>query len=331
MREMSALFAGLWAVAGLATAAQARQVEFVSPHPVPHKFGGGFCTIEVPHVHNYPPEDPRMYREAHGKYYFVGDPTPFGYEGPRYVYYGAHPVAEAEARLGHPVFCYIKGPHFHWYRPPHRAHFEFSGGAYWYVGAFPRVYYDQRPRFAAINEAYAPVLYTRPVVDVAVAPLAVRAHVSLGGPGWSAHAIATGPPVPVPVPAPPPPAPAVQVEVGIHLGDPAVVVEHPHGSPPIRHDRGRHEGWRNRPSPKPRRSGDRPSRFVVGPAPVRKPLLQRRRSPAPTSRAAPAPRSASAPAPARKAATAPRLQAPGPARGPAAPAGHSQKDDRPRR
>jgi hypothetical protein len=104
---------------------------------VPRKFGGGFCYIEVPHVHNYPPADPRMFRESNGQYYFVGDPAPFDYDGPRYSYYGAHPVAEAEVRLGHPIYCYIKGPHYHWYQPPPQAQFELSGGAYWYVGNFP--------------------------------------------------------------------------------------------------------------------------------------------------------------------------------------------------
>ena len=96
MRKICALIAGLVAVAAFSAAAQARTVEFVSQHPVPHKFGGGFCYIDVPHVHNYGPEDPRMYREANGQHYFVGDPAPFAYDGPRYSYYGAHPVAEAD-------------------------------------------------------------------------------------------------------------------------------------------------------------------------------------------------------------------------------------------
>jgi hypothetical protein len=171
-----------------------------------------------------------------------------------------------------------------------------TGGAYWYVGAFPQVYYQERPRYAVINEAYAPILYTRPVVDVAVAPPMVRAHISLGGPGWAAHAFVGGPPVPV-VPAPVAP---VQVGVGINVGGPPAVIyeERRH------HDHGRHEGWRNHPYAEGRRG--RPARFVAAPAPVRAPLLDHRRGHAPVPHVAPTPRPAG-PAPMARG-PAPRLQ-----------------------
>lgn len=281
MRGICALIVGLLAVAFGAGDAHAKQVEFVSPHPVPHKYGGGFCYIDVPHVHNYAPSDPRLFREHQGRLYFVGDPTPFGYDGPRYSYYGAHPVVDVEVHFGHPIYCYIKGPHVHWYPPPARAQFQWSGGAYWYVGAFPRTYYDERPRHAVINEAYAPVLYTRPVVDVAAAPPMVRAHIALGGPGWGAHAVVAGPPVPVLVP--PPPAP-LQVGVGINIGGPSVVIE-PHPVHGHHHGHGRHEGWRKHPD----RHRGPPARYIATPAPVQKPLLQRRPGRAPAPRLAPAP------------------------------------------
>jgi hypothetical protein len=315
MRKICALIAGLVAVAAFSAAAQARTVEFVSQHPVPHKFGGGFCYIDVPHVHNYGPEDPRMYREANGQHYFVGDPAPFAYDGPRYSYYGAHPVAEAEVRFGHPVYCYIKGPHYHWYQPPPQAQFQLTGGAYWYVGNFPPAYYDERPRYAAINEAYAPMPYARPVVDVAVAPPMVRAEISFGGPGWAARAVVGGPPVPF-VPPPPLPGPPVQIGVGINLGGPPAVVERREVyDGRYRHDHGRHEGWREHPRFEERHG--HPARFIAGPAPVREPLLQRGRAPAPMSRAAPAPRSAPRPAqaPIQRAAPAPRLQPAAPTTG----------------
>jgi len=287
MRGTCALVAGLLAVTISSNRALAKHVEFVSPHPVPHKFGGGFCTIDVPHIHNYPPGDPRLYREDHGRLYFVGDPAPFGYEGPRYSFYGAHPVVDAELHFGYPVYCYLKGPHYHWYQPPAQAQFQSSGGAYWYVGAFPRAYYDERPRHAVINEAYAPVLYARPVVDVAVAPPMVHAEIALGGPGWAAHAVVGGPPVPVLIP-PSPPVP-VPVGVGINIGGPPVVVEtrdaHYH-----HHDHGRHEGWRNPPERHPRP----PARYIAAPAPVRQPLLQRRPGRTPAPRLAPAPRASAA-------------------------------------
>jgi hypothetical protein len=314
MLRLAARIAALVALTAFSTAAEAHQVEYVSQHPVPHKFGGGFCTINVPHVHNYSPGDPRMYREARGQHYFVGDPAPFGYDGPRYSYYGAHPVFEAEMRFGHPVYCYIKGPHFHWYQPPAQAQFELSGGAYWYVGTFPPAYYDDRPRYAVINEAYAPMPYTRPVVDVQVAPAVVRAEISFGGPGWRASAVVGGPPVPV---VAPPPGPPVQIGVGINLGGPPMVVE-PRPGPPghFQHDHGRHEGWQDHHG-----HGPPPARFIAGPAPVRQPLFEHRRGQQPTFRATPAPHPAPAPARTpmgRAPVQAPRLApATAPARGPA--------------
>lgn len=324
MKGLTALLVGLAAIAGLPTAVRAFQVEYVSPHPVPHKYGGGFCAINVPHTHNYRPGNPRLFRAVRGQHYFVGDPTPFGYDGPRYAYYGAHPVLEAEMHFGHSVFCYLKGPHFHWYQPPPQAPYQLAGGAYWYVGTFPTVYYQERPRYAVINQVYAPMPYTRPTVDVAVAPAVVRAEISLGGPGWRASAVVGGPPSPVvappapvvappaPVIAPPSPGPVVEIGVGINLGGSPPVVAVP-AAPPghVHHDHGRHEGHRAR----------RPSRFILGPAPVRGPLLQRQRKPASIPRLAPAARPAAmgrspAPAPGSGSAVAPQ-------RGHAAASGHN--------
>jgi hypothetical protein len=315
--------------------AQARSVQYVSQHPVPHKFGGGFCFINMPHIHNYPPDDPRMYRDVNDQLYFVGDPTPFGYDGPRFTYYGAHPVMEAEVRLGRPVFCYLKGPHAHWYAPPPHARFQLSGGAYWYVGTFPQTYYDNRPRYVAINQAYEPVIYTRPVVDVAVAPPMFRADIALGGPGFAAHAAFGMPVAPAPMPAPAPvvvmPAPAppsVQVGVDIHLGGapmpaPMIVERGPARPPHFRHDRGRHEGWREpfRFDRHPRR--EPPPRYAPAPAPVRQPIFNRGRPQNPAPRAFVAPRAAphAGPAPSagpmRGPATSPAPGRGGPTRGPA--------------
>jgi len=323
MRKLCALVAGLVASFVLVAAAQARTVEYLSQHPVPHKFGGGFCNIDVPHVHNYPPDDPRMYRESNGQFYFVGDPVPFEYDGPRYSYYGAHPVAEAQVRLGHPVYCYIKGPHYHWYQPPPQAHFELSGGAYWYVGNFPPAYYDERPRYAVINDAYAPLPYARPVVDIQVAPPMVRAEIAIGGPGWRASAVVGG--LPAPVYVAPPPGPAMQIGVGINLGGPAVIERgeyfeergHDHGRHEgwrdgrhegWRGDHGRHEGWREHDRRPP------PTRFAPARAPVTQPLFHR----AQPQRPGPGPqRPGPAPAPMRGPAPAPGHPLGPPSRGPA--------------
>ena len=284
MRKLSAFVTGLVVCLLLSATAHAKVVEYVSQHPVPHKFGGGFCYIEVPHVHNYGPADPRMYRETNGQFYFVGDPAPFDYDGPRYTYYGGHPIPEAEGRFGHPVYCYIQGPHYHWYQPPAQAQFQLSGGAYWYMGDYPPAYYDDRARYATINEAYAPMPYARPVVDVQIAPVGFRGEISIGGLGWRAGAVVGGPPAPVY--APPPPVPAVQIGVGINLGGgPAGVVErreiierreviddrHHHG------DHWRHDGWREDPRyrerPRYERHEPAPMQFAhPGRGPARQPV-----------------------------------------------------------
>jgi hypothetical protein len=287
MRKLCTIIAGVAAWLAFSTAAYAKIAEYISPHPVPHKYGGGFCNIDVAHVHNYDPDDQRMYREIGGKHYFVGDPTPFQYDGPRHTYYGAHPVVDAEVQFDHPIYCYMKGPHYHWYEPPAQAHFEMRGGAYWYVGAFPRAYYDERPRFAVVNEVYAPLPYVRPMVDIHVAPPMVAAQISIGGPGWGAAAVVGGPAIPLLVP----PVPIVPVPVGVGvvggvnmgIGGPAIIDGRYH------HDRGRHEGWRHdgwrgpdrfhggsHPAPPPHFGGPAPAhRGFAGPAPQHGPVFGR--------------------------------------------------------
>jgi hypothetical protein len=235
MRKILMLAVGLTVVV-LSAAAHAAVVRYMSQHPLPRKLGGGFCYIDVPHVHDFGPSDPRMYRQVDGEYYFVGDPTPFDYQGPRTAYYGPHPIVDADVQLGQPAYCYLQGPHFHAYAPPPQAAFELRGGAYWFTGTYDPTYYDQRPRYVAVNEAYAPMVYDRPVVDVSVVPVGFHGELVGGGPGWRGRAYVGGPAVGVVV-APPPP---VQIGVGINLGGP-VVVEHEG------HDDGRgHGGWGHR-------------------------------------------------------------------------------------
>jgi hypothetical protein len=224
--------------------AEAAVVRYLSQHPLPRKIGGGFCYIDVPHVHDFGPSDPRMYRQVDGQYYFVGDPAPFDYQGPRYSYYGPHPIVEANVQFGHPEYCYLQGPHYHWYEPPPQSTFELKGGVYWYTGAYEPVYYQERPRYIVVNDAYAPIVYTRPVVDIAVAPVGFHGEIVAGGPGWRGRAV---------VAAPPPPVVQVGVGVGVNVGGPpsTVIVEHDHGHRGWEdhdhgwdgHDNGRHRGW----------------------------------------------------------------------------------------
>jgi len=251
MRKGLAALVGIIALVSLTAAAEARSIRYHAQHPIPAKFGGGFCYITEPHVHAFGPSDPRLYRMHDEEYYFVGDPTPFGYDGPRYSYYGPHPVVDVGVEFGEPVYCYLDGPHYHWYQPVAQAQFEFRGGAYWYVGDYDPIYYRQRGRYVAINEAYRPVVWERPVVDVTVAPPAFHG-VIVAGPGVHGHAVVAAPAFSAVVHVEEPPPASIHVGVGVGVGGP-LVVGHGHvivAEPPPRtviirehHDNGRHEGW----------------------------------------------------------------------------------------
>jgi hypothetical protein len=264
-------------LAGTTAASGAHVVRYVSKHPLPKKIGRGFCYITVPHVHDYEPSDPRLYRQMDGQYYFVGDPAPFDYEGPRYSYYGAHPIADVNVTFGSPTYCYLRGPHYHWYAPPPQMQFEMRGGAYWYVGNYEPTYYSERPRFVVINDVYAPVVYARPVVDVRVAPPAFHGEIVAVAPGVAARAVVGAPVVSAGVYVAPPPPPAVHVGLGVNVGGPVVVG----GPAPVlvnRRDNGRHNGWykKGRGAPPPPAAGGwrgapppaRTAGWRGGPAPV---------------------------------------------------------------
>src|SRR5690242_12209401 len=90
MKIRLALAFGFVAWLGLLATAEARVVRYHSQHPLPGN--AGFCYIDVPHVHAFAPAEPRVYRVHDDEYYFVGDPTPYGYEGDHYAFYGPHPV-----------------------------------------------------------------------------------------------------------------------------------------------------------------------------------------------------------------------------------------------
>jgi hypothetical protein len=252
MRSVVTILVAVAVTVALAAPAEARAVHYRSQHPLPRKIGHGFCYINAPHVHDFGPSDPRLYREVNGEYYFVGDPAPFDYEGPRYSFYGPHPVTEADIQFGQPVYCYLNGPHFHWYQPPPSAKFEFRGGAYWYVGNYDPVYYQERPRFVTVNEAYQPIVYTRPIVDVTVAPPSFHGEIVVG-PGYQRAQAVVAPPmitggISIGVAPPPPIQLGIGVGVGVGVGGVVGV-----GGPPVviqerrelreHHDNGRHNGW----------------------------------------------------------------------------------------
>jgi hypothetical protein len=231
-------------VLGIAAKAEAHQVRYEGPHPIPAEVGGGYCQIDFPHVHVFEPQRPDvLYRNHDGGYAFVGDPVPYGYEGPKHAYYGPHPLQDER---GDVEYCYIDGPHYHALPPPVTvaASFKLKGGVYFYDGHFPQVYYDARPRYARINAVYRPLVYTRPVVvagpEAAVVvegppPPAVHAGVAVEA-GVGIHAgVGVGVGAGVIVGAPPPPV------VVVGGGPPPVVVVERHPRTVIVEDRRRVE------------------------------------------------------------------------------------------
>ena len=80
---------------------------FLGAHPLVGSPGTGYCYIDVPHVHDYVPDRPAVFKEVGDEYVFTGDPVPFGYEGDKTVFYGHHPVpvpVEVTTAAGAPVY-----------------------------------------------------------------------------------------------------------------------------------------------------------------------------------------------------------------------------------
>lgn len=250
MRPTPFLLFALTVLLAIGTAhADKKQVRYVGIHPIPKAMGGGMCHIQAPHVHVYAAVDGKVqFRDHDGWQHFVGDPVAYGWDGPKYAYYGNHPVP-VHVVVGDDhedvEYCYLDGPHYHAWAPPEDLDLELRGGAYWYVGEFPRAYVEARPAYDSIDAVYTPIRYERPVVEVSVAP-----------PHWYG-AVVIAPAVVVPAPvvvAPPPrqvhggvgvrvhvPAPSLRVEIAvptvqIGIGGGVIVHERYRG-----HDRGKHK------------------------------------------------------------------------------------------
>lgn len=153
------------AVSFVAVVAHAAPTRFAGPHPVAERAGGGYCYIEAPHLHSYAPDHAVFYRATPAGWAFIGDPTPFGYAGERYIFYGHHPVA---ADVDGPVFCFIDGPHYHASAPAGaRGDYEIVDGVAFYVGSLPVAYVDARAaRWKQVNDELLPFDRFRPVVHV---------------------------------------------------------------------------------------------------------------------------------------------------------------------
>jgi hypothetical protein len=254
-----------------ATRAEAKHIRYLGPHPIVAKRGGGYCYIEVPHMHAYAPDHTNLYQRVGDEYVFTGDPTPFGYDGDKHTFYGHHPVVTV---TGEPVYCLIDGPHFHAYAPPETPDYKVKGDVAFYIGPPLPV----RPaQVKVVNAEYRPYVDLRPVVTVEPPP-EFHAEVYVPGPPGvvvnapappNVYIDAPRPHVSVEVSAPgvyvaPPAPPSVTIGVpaphvivaapapgAVVVGAPgAVVVEHGgrwHGrgenDQGEDHDRGRHNGW----------------------------------------------------------------------------------------
>jgi hypothetical protein len=243
------LFLALVLVAGAAAADAdhgTRQVRYIGVHPIPKSEGDGICYIEGPHVHIYG-ADKLQYRVHDGANYFVGDPVAYGWDGPRYAYKGHHPIQVEAVAGGDPdeEWCYIGGPHYHYFPAPDDPEFRLVGNAYFYVGTPPKTYVEARPAMMRINAVYAPLIYDRPIVEVDAPAGWIGARVDLPGVVVAAPSVvverpravvvapnvAIGAEVHLPLPS---------VHVGVGVIAPGVIVEER-----VKVKRGRHRGhWR---------------------------------------------------------------------------------------
>lgn len=194
------------ALAGALTAGGAAHADGPMPryhgmHPLsPHQ--GAFCYIDAPHVHRVPPPDMRVYLVLkNGENLFIGDPVALGYDGPRFGYFGPHPLTVPGLADAPPIFCYITGPHYHATPPQRSPEMVEKAGVSWYLGQLPP---PADPSRVWINEVHAIAGYTPPKVDLTMAP-----------PGY--HPFTVMPPAPV-VAAPPP---SVKAEAAKHPRRPA--------------------------------------------------------------------------------------------------------------
>lgn len=226
-----------------------RQVRYVGVHPVPRSEGGGICYIEGPHVHIFA-ANKLEYRDHRGANYFVGDPVAYGWDGPKYAYKGHHPI-HVNAVVGDDEddteFCYIDGPHFHYFEPADGPEFEVKGDAYFYVGEPPPVYLEARPAMVKINAVYTPLVYTRPVIEVEPPSAWIGVRAGFGVPAAvvvdqrPAAVMVTGPRaevrggIEVHIPTP-----SLHVDIGI--GARPVYVEERYKVKKEHHDNGWHKG-----------------------------------------------------------------------------------------
>lgn len=132
-----------------------------------------------------------------------------------------------------PVFCFMKGPHYHDYPQPTGPGFQVKDNVIFYVGPVPPPVAAMRPQLEPALEAeYRPYVAQRPTVVVTPPP-------EWQGVIWVAPPVTTVVAAPAPTVVVAPVAPAVIVAPPV----PTVII----GAPPpviMMHGRGKGKGWR---------------------------------------------------------------------------------------
>jgi hypothetical protein len=114
-------------------------IDYFGYHPIPEAYGGGFCEREDRHQHEFAPVEIEFYNVVDGVYYFVGDPSAYGYEDELYWYQYHHPVPTYWGG----GYCYLVGPHRHWW-VPWGGYFVLTNGYYHYRGPWGPRYHKHR-------------------------------------------------------------------------------------------------------------------------------------------------------------------------------------------
>jgi hypothetical protein len=166
---------------------------YSGPHPVDTRVAAGDPWDDTPgaHMHAYPPLDLRLFELRDGCYYFVGDPHDFGYAGPTYSYYGAHPILD-EYGGG---WCFMIGPHTHLWRP-WSPHFTLVGPWYYWEGPYDPFFWAYWPYYSFYYRNHYPLYYsggrfyrtggyaTAPPIQRVPPPSRVAGAAAAGSPGW---------------------------------------------------------------------------------------------------------------------------------------------------
>lgn len=202
----------------------AKNVKYAGMHPRTGKPNGGLCYVEAVHVHPLAPSNASLYRTQNGIHVFVGDPLPFGYEGPKHRFYGHHPITVdliVPDFSDETVYCYIDGPHWHSHEPPHSHAFVEKEEVHYFSGEYPETYHREKDRFVTVNKLYRPIAYERPVV-VEIAP-------QYRGPVLDVKVLL------------PMPAVGLQIGIGSPAPRPATVIVHEHHP-----HKGKHKKFKNK-------------------------------------------------------------------------------------